>query len=354
MDERGPTRAEPVLQLATALRAECYVRQEWFERERDAVFARSWQLVAHTSRLRTPGDHVVDEIAGRPLLVVRQHDGSLRAFYNVCRHRAGPLALCDGNAHALRCKYHGWTYGLDGVLQRAPEMEEAADFDPATIRLPALRVREWQSLVFVAMDAAAPLFDEVFAGIAARSAPLDLNGLAPTASDHYEVACNWKVYVDNFLEGYHLPHVHPGLTRVLDYRTYDTELFRWHSLQHSPIRNANDAYGDGEALYWFVYPNVMLNMTPGRLQTNRVVPLAVDRCRVDFDYYHLPDAAASARAAADRAFSDEVQREDGWICERVHANLRSGAYEAGRLCPKRESGVWHFHELLRRSYSATP
>jgi choline monooxygenase len=139
---------------------------------------------------------------------------------------------------------------------------------------------------------------------------------------------------------------------VLDYRAYDTELFDWYSLQSSPLRNSTAIYGDGEAFYYFVYPNVMLNIMPGRMQTNRIVPLGPDRCRVEFDYYYAQDAAAQARIAADQEFSDEVQQEDIDICVAVQRGLTSGTYEAGRLCPKRESGVWHFHNQLRAAYAA--
>jgi choline monooxygenase len=347
---QSPAGSSP-LHEARALDVAYYVDAAWAERERRAVFARSWQLVGGSGRVAAAGDHVVDEIAGRPLLVVRHTDGALRAFDNVCRHRAGPLALCDGRgARALRCRYHGWSYDLDGALRQAPEMDEAECFDKGTIRLSQLGVREWQGLVFVAMDAAAPPFDEVVAGIAERMAPVDLSALRFVRRDSYEVACNWKVYVENFLEGYHLPHVHPGLSRVLDYRAYTTELLRWSSLQHSPVRGGD--YGDGDAWYWFVHPNVMLNVTPGRLQSNRVLPLGIDRCRVDFDYYYADEPAGLARVDGDRTFSEQVQQEDIGICERVQKGLASGAYEPGRLCPRRESGVWHFHELLRRASAA--
>ncbi len=169
--------------------------------------------------------------------------------------------------------------------------------------------------------------------------------------DAYEIACNWKVYIDNFLEGYHLPHVHPGLSKVLDYRVYDTELFPWQSLQNSPLRNSDDIYGSGEAFYYFIYPNVMLNIMPGRMQTNRILPLGPDRCRVEFDYYYAQDDKALARIARDQEFSDEIQQEDIMICEAVQKGLTSGSYEAGRLCPKRESAVWHFHNQLRAAYA---
>ena len=343
----------PDLDRATALPARYYVGEAMLAMEQRAVFARSWQLVAHQGQLAEPGDHVVEQVGHVPVIVVRGQDGVLRGFVNVCRHRAGPLALCNGKgARALHCKYHGWTYTLEGQLRSAPEMQGAADFDVADIRLPPIRVHEWQGLVFVALDDAVPPFGEVYGGIAERIAPIDLSAMRYLRRDSYEIDCNWKVYVDNFLEGYHLPHVHPGLSKVLDYRAYDTELFDWYSLQSSPLRNSTAIYGDGEAFYYFVYPNVMLNIMPGRLQTNRILPLGPDRCRVEFDYYYAQDDAAQARIAADQEFSDEVQQEDIAICVAVQKGLTSGTYEAGRLCPKRESGVWHFHNQLRAAYAA--
>lgn len=320
--------------------------------ERRAVFGRSWQLVAHQAQLAEAGDHVVEEIAGTPVLLLRGADGVLRAFPNVCRHRAGPLALCSGKGMgAVRCKYHGWLYNQQGQLIAAPEMQDALDFQVEDIRLPALSVHEWQGLVFVALHDGVPEFDRVYGGITARIAPVDLAAMRHTRRDVYELACNWKVYIDNFLEGYHLPIVHPGLSKVLDYRAYDTELFDWYSLQHSPLRNNDGIYGDGDAFYYFVYPNVMFNIMPGRLQTNRILPLGPDRCRVEFDFFYAQDSQALARIAQDQNFSDEIQQEDIGICEAVQKGLASGFYDAGRLCPKRESGVWHFHERLRAAYA---
>jgi choline monooxygenase len=340
------------LTLARALDPRYYVGEPMLAMEHRAVFARSWQLVAHQEQLAAPGDHVVEHVGSVPVLLVRGQDGVLRAFPNVCRHRAGPLALCNGKgARSLHCKYHGWTYTLEGQLRSAPEMQSAGDFKVEDIRLPPLRVHEWQGLVFVALDEHVPAFDEVYAGIAERIAPIDLSAMRYLRRDSYDIDCNWKVYIDNFLEGYHLPHVHPGLSKVLDYRAYDTELFPWHSLQSSPLRNSADIYGDGQAFYYFVYPNVMLNIMPGRLQTNRILPLGPGRCRVEFDYYYAQDDAAQKRIAADQSFSDEVQQEDIDICEAVQKGLASGYYEAGRLCPRREGGVWHFHNLLRTAYA---
>ncbi|HET6545668.1 MAG TPA: aromatic ring-hydroxylating dioxygenase subunit alpha [Rhodanobacteraceae bacterium] len=344
------------LDRATALPASCYVDADGMALDRREVFARSWQLVAHASRLSTAGDHVVAEIAGVPLVVVRSTDGVLRALHNVCRHRAGPLATCDGRgARNLTCRYHGWTYGLDGQLLRAPDMHGASGFDPASIRLPEARIGEWQGLVFAALDDVVPLA-QVLDGIERRLGAIRLSDYAFEQRVDYDIACNWKVYVDNFLEGYHLPLVHPELNRLLDYRSYTTETGAWHSLQSSPIDDTDGPYGKGEALYFFLWPNVMLNILPGRMQVNRVIPLEAGRCRVQFDYCYAPGERGAANTAAlrdeDRTFSDLVQRQDIAICERVQCGLASGSYRAGRLNPRRENGVHHFHELLRAAYRA--
>ena len=343
------------LALARALPAHAYVEPRFGSLEKHAIFGRSWHLLAHASRLRASGDHVVADCGGLPVIVVRGADDVIRAFHNVCRHRAGPIAHCDGlAAKSLRCRYHGWNYDLDGALKSAPEMEGAEDFDKSSIRLPRLDVRIWQGLVFATEDAnSAPDFDAFVAGIDARLGDgHDFAGYGNHQHVAYDIACNWKVYVDNFLEGYHLPHVHPTLNRLLDYRSYKIEMSDWHSLQWSPLESDNSVYGNGDALYYWLWPNTMLNILPGRLQTNRVVPLAVDRCRVEFDYYYpLDDSGAGVGSFdADAAFSEQVQAEDIAICEAVQRGLMSGSYEAGRLNPKREQAVHHFHELLRRSY----
>lgn len=353
--DAGELQAEP-LDHARALPARFYVEDESATLDRRAVFVKSWQLLAHSAQLAEPGDHVIGEIAGIPLLVVRGADGELRALHNVCRHRAGPLALCDGRgAKRLRCHYHGWSYALDGQLLSAPEMDGVADFDIAAIRLPRARVAQWRGLIFASLDDDTPSLDEVLDGIEARLGKNATESCVFHSRETYDIACNWKTYIDNYLEGYHVPHIHPALNRMLDYRDYVVEIARWHSLQHSPLESGDALYGNGEALYWFVWPNTMLNVMPGRLQTNRVLPLGPQRCRIVFDYYYPPDAPALAeRHERDHAFSDLVQREDVDMCEHVQRGLASGSYVAGRLNPLRENGVHHFHELLREAYRSAP
>lgn len=345
-------RQSQTLADAHGLPATCYTDTELAQRERGAIFARSWQLVAHRAQLVNPGDHVVAEVAGTPLLLLRDDTGTLRALHNVCRHRGGPLAIANGHGlKQLRCRYHGWTYDLAGCLKSGPELDAIAGLDRANTCLPTARTAEWQGLIFVALDPSTADFAELVEGIDARLAGRGMGGYVHQRHISYTANCNWKAYVDNYAEGYHVPHVHPALNQLLDYRSYTTECARWHSLQASPLDDAASFYGSGEGLYYLMWPNSMLNILPGRLQTNRVVPLGVDRCRIDFDYYYAPGLAEgnAARIAQDQALAELTQQEDIEICERVHRAFASGSYTVGRVHPKREQGIHHFQELYRQA-----
>lgn len=349
----GPTDCEIApLERAHALHAGFY-GADWLAFEQREIFAGSWQLAGPASDVAAPGDHAVVDIAGRSVLIAHGEDGTLRAFHNFCRHRAAPIAECAGKgAKRFRCPYHGWTYELDGRLRAAPEMQGAADFDPSQYGLTQVRLMRWQGLLFVALSPDAPAFEAAYGGVAERIAPIDISAMRLERRETWRVAANWKVYVDNYLEGYHVPTIHPALNEIVDYKGYVTELDAYRSLQTSNLA-ASDAYGDeGRVFYYFLWPNVMLNIVPGRMQTNRVLADGPERCVVEFDYYYAAPHGDEARVAADVAFSAKVQEEDRLICEAVQKNLSSGAYVAGRLCPKRESGLWHFHNLLRKSYAA--
>ncbi len=340
---------------ATSLAARYYADPATVALDRERIFDRGWQILAHVCQLQNAGDHVVGDFNGLPVIAVRGADGEIRVFHNVCRHRAGPLAACDGlAAKSLRCRYHGWTYTLDGTLRSAPEMGTAPDFNVADVKLPQLAVRVWQGLVFAAVDGEHAIdFDAMVAGIDERlGADRHLERYGHHRRVGYDINCNWKIYIDNYLEGYHVPHVHPGLNKLLDYRSYTTDTHEWYSLQFSPLESGDDLYGTGDALYYWIWPNTMLNIVPGRLQTNRVIAKGVDKCRVEFDFYYAMDESeeAAERRLADLNFSDEVQFEDLTICEDVQRGMASGSYQPGRLNPLRENAVHHFHELLRRVY----
>jgi choline monooxygenase len=328
-----------------------YVEPRFHDADREWIFARTWQGMAHAAQVAAPGQYVTENIAGEPVIIVRGKDGVLRAFYNVCRHRGGPLALePEGCANALQCRYHGWTYLLDGSLRGVPAMDHTELFDKKDFGLRPVQVQEWQGLVFVNLDPGAPPLADFMAGIADQIAPTRLERLRFVRRVDYSVACNWKVYVDNYLEGYHVPYVHPELAKLYDYRQYVTTPHRWYSLQHSPLTGDNlySRDGGGEAFYYCIFPNFMLNILPGRLQTNYVLPDGHDRCRVIFQYFH--DEVDEARVEADVAYSDGVQAEDAEICARVQQGLASRAYDTGRFSVRYEAGVHHFQEQVREAY----
>lgn len=324
--------------------------------DQEAVLGQSWQYVGHEQQVSTSGDYLHASIAGHPVVVVRDKGGELRGFYNVCRHRGGPLVMnrC-GHTTMLQCKYHGWTYRLDGALRGVPRFDRVDLFDKKDYGLVSVHVATWQGLIFahLAEEPVVSLYD-VLDGIAERIAPLRLDTLTFHKRVTYEVACNWKVYVDNYLEGYHIPLVHPELCNLLDYRAYVTETAPYYSLQYSPFRTSDNLYqaDDGEAYYYFVFPNIMLNILPGRLQMNAVIPLAPDRTEVIFEYYYSDVTSASAQQtmADDLAFSDHVQQEDIEICEHVQRGLTSRAYDRGRFSVDCEAGVYHFQCLLKAAY----
>ena len=319
--------------------------------EGDAVFARSWQPVARLAQIPNVGDYVSGCIAGEPWVVVRSADGhaGIRAFSNVCRHKGREVVTGSGHAERLVCGYHAWTYGLDGALRTAPKMAGIRDFDRDAMSLPELRTWVWGPWIFVAHDRDCPEPE-----LDALEARLDGGGwrvLRWAASRSWTVECNWKVYVDNYLDGgYHVPHMHPSLSAQLDMDTYRTELFDGYSIQSS----ASDAERTtGGALYAWLEPNFMINRYGACMDSNHVVPLGPTRCRIDYDFFFEPSQRDDEIAASMRQ-SDVTQREDIEICESVQRGLASRHYDRGRYAPRVEQGEHHFHRLLARRYRSLP
>jgi choline monooxygenase len=340
------------LEQAETIPSEWYTDPKILELEKTSVFRKTWQLAGPVSTLRETGVALELKVGDDPIIVIRDDEDALRAFFSVCRHRGGPLRICPGAPHMLQCRYHGWTYRLDGSLRGVPRFDRAELFDKRDYGLVAVSADVWSGLVFVNIDGDGEPLSQVMDGIRERIAPTVLDGLTFKTRVTYTVACNWKVYVDNFLEGYHLPYVHPELCDVLDLKAYRTETFTHYSLQFSPIDAAKNPYhvDTGGAYYYFVYPNVMLNILPGRMQTNVVEPVDTDHCLVHFDYYYEADVSES-RVADDLEYSEQVQQESIEICERVQEGLHSVGYDRGRFSVECEEGVWHFQSLLKQSFA---
>jgi choline monooxygenase len=338
---------EPRLERASTLPARYYNDPAVLEAEQRNVFARTWQLVGRGEQVRGAGDYFTASLAGEPLLVVRGNDGVLRAMSNVCRHRAGPVAKGEGKRPVLQCGYHGWTYALDGQLLKTPEMQGIESFDQRAFCLPEFRVEEWHELVFVNLDRDAPPLRDFLGDLGETFDRRSHQGFRLAARKEWFLDCNWKVYVDNYLEGYHIPIVHPGLFREIDYPAYRTETRRNYSIQHAPLKKPQRIAPGDEAEYFWVYPNLMLNVYPDNFSTNLIVPLGHERTLTVFEWF-FRDAPQSV-VDQTVAFSDEIQIEDIEICEAVQRGLRSSTYSSGRYSPARENGVHHFHGLYAES-----
>jgi choline monooxygenase len=320
--------------------------------ENRCVFGKTWQLVGRAEQVRQPGQFFTAEIAGEPLLIVRGNDRALRALSNVCRHRAGPIAKGEGKRPVLQCGYHGWTYTLEGRLHATPEFAGVQEFDKASCVLPRFRVEEWNELVFVNLDPQAEPLVDWLGEMAVDMPKHDYTGFRLARRKDWELDCNWKVYVDNYLEGYHIPIVHPGLFRELDYPNYRTETRRNYSIQLAPTKNADrirTTDGDDRVRYFWIYPNLMLNVYPDNFSTNLILPLGHGRTLTVFEWYFREPEASRAVIDDTVAFSDEIQLEDIDICQAVQRGLQSSTYDSGRYSPERENGLHHFHELYANS-----
>ncbi len=357
------------VECAETLASRFYVDPTILTLEKERIFHRTWQLVGTLGQpcgevngtkrtIADPGAFFTLDVVGEPVVVVRDNAGTLRAFSNVCRHRAGPIAQGSGCRNVFNCAYHGWTYTLDGRLIGTPEVDGMEFFDRSTMSMFPLRCETWQQFIFVNFDQKAPQLSEFLGNIPMQAAAFPFQGIQLSERRDYYLNCNWKVYVDNYLEGYHIPIVHPGLMKEIDYPRYRTEVFRYSSQQLGPVKEAKPGDteervylpGSGlpEALYFWVFPNLMLNIYPDNIQTNLIVPLAHDKTLTIFEwYFHDADSQRmKERAKIAIGFSETVQQEDIHICEAVQHGLQSSTYDRGRYSVKRENGVHHFHMLL--------
>lgn len=346
------------LESASTIPSSWYIDKQLYDLEQQTVFTRSWQLAGRVAQVLEPGQYVTSEISNEPIVIVCGNDRKLRGFYNVCRHHAAAVMTEPaGTAPHLRCPYHGWTYSLEGDLKGAPDFSGVCNFDKAANGLLPVETATWENWVFVriANDQTLPsLTDFLSTELVEQIRPLDLAKLYWLERRHYSFDCNWKVFVDNYLDGgYHVPYLHKGLDSVLDYSHYTIENGARHCLQSSPIVSegaeaATGAVRRGErALYYWIYPNFMINWYDGVMDTNLVLPLGVDKTEVIFDFY-FPDVSAAAheRNRASIEVGQRIQDEDVSICKSVQRGLGSRAYQAGRLSVRREAGEHLFHRLL--------
>lgn len=353
---------EERLAFAQTIPSSWYTDPQVLAREKERIFSRTWQLVGRIEQVAEPGQFFTTTVADEPIIVVRGADAQLRALSNVCRHRAGPVATGQGRRSVFRCGYHGWTYALDGRLLGTPEFDGVECFSHEANGLPQFAVETWLGLVFVKLNPTGPSLSQTLEDLPARLDSGNLANWRLAARKDWYIDCNWKVYVDNYLEGYHIPIVHPSLMQELDYAQYRVETKVYYSLQHSPIRRIggrlrrDERAATNEAQYFWIFPNLMLNVYPDNYSTNLIVPLGPERTLTIFEWYfrdpEQPEVQEKIRRTVE--FSDEIQVEDIAICEAVQRGLRSRTYTSGRYSVERENGVHHFHGLLARFLAEAP
>jgi choline monooxygenase len=346
---------------ASTLPASLYFSPLTFEDEKKLIFAATWQVVGHVRQAASPGDYFTFDLLGEPLLIARGEDGVLRGFYNVCRHRAGNPASGCGNRKLFRCGYHGWTYRLDGALLVTPQFDGVEDFNPKDFGLAPVRIEEWFNLIFVNLDPDARPLPESLGELPAQAQKFDFTRMTFFGRRTYDMDCNWKTYIDNYLEGYHVPSIHPSLNSEIDYNAYTVEPYPQHVRQWTPIRGAQSgdtsprryqqagqqSGDDLTADYFWIFPNWMLNCYPDNVSLNIILPLGPERTRAIFEWYLPEKDLGSEVASKAMTFSDEIQAEDTSICEIVQKNLHSRSYHSGRYSVKQEKGVHAFHQMYR-------
>ncbi len=338
-----PYSIDPDIAVAATLESRFYGDADAYAACRERVFARSWQWLGDLADVAQPRSlsprDLLPGLLDEPLLLARDEAGELRCLSNVCTHRGNLLVRAPCTAKEIRCGYHSRRFDLAGRMTFMPEFREARNFPSPADNLPRVGFGEWAGHGFASIAPAAPLaqfLGDMQAGTSAM--PLAHMRAAPERSRDFELDAHWALYVENYLEGFHIPFVHAGLNEVVDYGAYRSELFRY-----SNVQVAVDKAGKPAAQYWWVFPNLMLNFYPWGLSLNLVRPDGLARTRVAFRAFVWDESLLDRGAGASL---DRVEEEDEAIVQSVQRGVRSRLYSRGRYSPSRERGVHHFHRLL--------
>ena len=349
-----------------SLRAEAYTEAMWFQLDQRQIISRSWQWICHTEKVRTPGSYTTADVAGHPIFVIRDQESRLRAFYNVCKHRAHPVLAGEGVVQRIVCPYHAWRYRLDGQLAGAPHTANLKDFATSEIRLSPVQVEEFCGFVFVNLDPAAPSLSRASGALESeiRHWAPDVEQLTFGHRLTYDIKSNWKNVVDNFLECYHCPVAHKDFCTLVDMKTYKVTTHGIYSSHMADAgQTANSAYDTSSAkvrthAVWWLWPNTCLMRYPGRssMIVLHIIPVGHDRTRETYDFFlETPEPDALERSAIE--YLDKVlQVEDIALVENVQRGMATPAFEQGRIVHdpegsgKSEHALHHFHGLVLDAY----
>ncbi len=346
------------IRRASTLPARFYRDQAIFDEAKERIFAASWLYVADAIAVANPGDvfpfTLLPGVLDEPLVLVRDRDGVLRCLSNVCTHRGKLIVEEAGSVGTmLRCGYHGRCFRLDGSFKSMPEFGLAEGFPTPADDLAQVPVREWLGMVFVSLKPTFD-FDEATRPVRERVDFLPTNTLVfeEEGTKDYLVQANWALYCDNYLEGFHIPFVHPALNQALDFGQYDYELFRYCNLQigiadegqpHFDLPPTQPDFGKKiYAWYFWLFPNLMLNFYPWGLSLNVVEPLSHERTRVCFRTYRFENQPFNRSENQ----LEKTEFEDEAVVESVQRGIQSRFYRQGRFSPTMEQGVHHFHRLV--------
>ena len=352
---------------SSSLRAEAYTEDPWFGVDQRQILARTWQWVCHVEAVRMPGDYLTVEIAGHPIVVLRDGEGVLRAFYNVCKHRAHHLLEGQGNARRIMCPYHAWVYRLDGQLVRAPHTEALENFNTNDICLDQVQVEEFCGFVFVNLDPKAKSL-----AIVSGDLETEIRHWAPDIDDltfghrlSYDIKANWKSVVDNFLECYHCPTAHKDFCTLVDMDTYKVTT---HGIYSSHMADAgtssNSAYDVSNATVrthavWWLWPTTCLMRYPGRssMIVLNIIPVGPERTLETYDFFLETPEPDEMELEAIRYLDEVLQVEDIALVESVQRGMRTPAFTQGRIVHdpegsgQSEHAVHHFHGLVLEAYA---
>lgn len=351
---------DPDIRTAETMPAEFYRSRDVYEQLKKKVFAKCWHFAGDSDLVKVPGSiypfTLLEGYLNEPLLLTRDRDDKIHCLSNVCTHRGNILVESADIVQNMRCRYHGRRFELDGCFRSMPECEDALNFPRKADNLSNVPFELWYNFIFASIDPVKPHSD-FFKPITDRLDGVKLGEMThePTRSRDYLVKCNWALYVENYLEGFHIPYVHSSLNDVIDYGAYTDELYDYSTLQLGVAKPGEECFTLSEispdygtevaAYYWWVFPNMMFNFYPWGLSINIIRPLGIDLTKVSFITY-VSDHSRLDKGAG--AGLDRVEREDEAIVEMVQRGMQSSFYSRGRYSPKREKGVHHFHRLLTK------
>lgn len=335
------------IKSARTLPSSFYTESRWYELSLERIFGRSWQFVRRADEVANLFPEVLFPGSLEEPVVLSRSGDDISCLSNVCTHRGKILVEAPCRADGIRCRYHGRRFGLDGRFASMPEFEGVVNFPGPEDDLVSLPCDYWNGFVFASPAPHAPL-TELFEGVGNIVNGFDFAGLRFEGERTYGVDAHWALYCENYLEGFHIPYVHPELNKVLDYASYSTTVFRFASLQKARSDGAEGEgkppFADGiEALYLFLFPNTMLNFYPWGVSVNIVLPKSPDRTDVRYLTYVCDSGKKDSGAGADL---DSVEMEDQAVVESVQRGIRSRYYDRGRYSPTRETGTHHFHRLI--------